>query len=106
MATTPKSRKVAELRRDPRVTLHYFDEKGPATVSLQGRARLVDDPKAKAAHWKADWNPFHPERERGALMIQVEPERIEVSSPAQGVPNDPGTWAAPVIEFKILKPKR
>lgn len=52
-ATNPKSRKVAELRRDPRVTLHYFDSRSPQLgyVTLLGRARLVDDPAEKQKRW-------------------------------------------------------
>ena len=99
MATHPGSRKVAELRRNPRVTLHYFDEKAAATVSLRGRATLVGEAGAKGGHWKGEWAPFYPDRDKGLILIQVVPDSLEVSSPGKGVPNDPATWAAPVVSF-------
>lgn len=99
MATNPKSRKAAELRRDPRVTLYYFDEKSAATLSLQGRAALVDDPAAKTLHWKDEWKPFFPDRDASLLLLRVQPERLEVSSPSHGLGNDPVTWAAPWIDL-------
>src|SRR2546421_10146880 len=47
-ATNPLSRKVSEIRRNPRVTLYYFDRESQAYVSVQGVARLVNDAKEKA----------------------------------------------------------
>jgi general stress protein 26 len=44
MATTPASRKVGEIRKDPRVTLSYFDANTMGYVTLLGRAALVADP--------------------------------------------------------------
>jgi general stress protein 26 len=51
-ATNPRSRKVDQLRADPRVALHYLDTDGPGYVTLNGVARLVEDPALKAGHWK------------------------------------------------------
>jgi general stress protein 26 len=100
IATNPKSRKVGELRRNPKVTLYYFDEKTSSYASLQGRAQLVDDPAAKEAHWKEQWKPFYKERGAGMLLLRIAPERIEVSSPAKGLVSDEATWAPPSVEFE------
>ena len=56
-ATNTRSRKVQELRRDPRVTLYYSDhETAIGYVSLAGRAVLVEDMqeilKRKRAYWE------------------------------------------------------
>ena len=100
-ATNPKSRKVAQIERDPRVTLYYFDTREPdkGYVTLFGRARLVNDKAEKAKRWKPGWEVFWPDRDAGYLLVEVTPERIEVSSPSQGVPQDPVTWAPATIEF-------
>jgi general stress protein 26 len=103
MATTPKSRKVGELRRNPKVTLYYFDEKTSSYVCLQGRAQLVDDPAAKAAHWKEQWKPFYKDRGAGLLLIRVQPEKLEVSSSASGMASDEATWAPPSVQFGLRK---
>src|SRR4051794_20931293 len=41
--TNPLSRKVAEIRRHPAVTLYYFDRENQAYVTIHGIARLVND---------------------------------------------------------------
>jgi len=99
IATNPKTRKVGELRRNPKVTLYYFDEKTSSYICLQGRAKLVDDPAAKAAHWKEQWKPFYKDRGAGLLLIRVQPERIEVSSSTHGMAPDEATWAPVSVEF-------
>lgn len=102
MATTPLSRKVDEIRRDPRVTLSYFDASSMAYVTLVGRASLVSDPAEKAKRWKEDWAKIYRDRNRGDdyLLIKVTPIRLEVSAESQGVKNDPKTWRPVSIEFK------
>ena len=37
------SRKVAEIHRNPRVTLYYFDRENEAYVTIKGVARLVNE---------------------------------------------------------------
>jgi general stress protein 26 len=100
-ATNPKSRKVAEIRRDPRVTLFYFDPQAPEQgyVTIAGRARLVDDPAEKERRWKEGFEAFWPDRGEGYLLVEVTPERLEISSASHGIANDAVTWAAPSIAF-------
>src|SRR3954463_15385609 len=71
--TNPLSRKVAEIRRNPRVTLYYFDRENQAYVTLHGLARLVSDPQEKLRHWKDEWKDFYPDRIKGYLLIEVRP---------------------------------
>jgi general stress protein 26 len=99
LATNPKSRKVQHIRRDPRVTLYYFDPADPGYVTLSGRARLVDDPAEKRRWWKPEFEKFWPDRDASYLLIEVTPERLEVSSTKHGVANDPATWASQAVEF-------
>jgi general stress protein 26 len=100
-ATNPKSRKVAQIERDPRVTLYYFDSSDPDAgyVTLFGRARLVNDEAEKARRWKKGWEAFWPNRDAGYLLVEVTPERLEVSSPKLGIASDPMTWAPASTTF-------
>lgn len=100
-ATNPATRKVAEVRRDPRVTLLYFDSKGPAYVTLLGRASAVDDTVEKAKRWKEEWTQFYRDRNRGAdyLLIRVVPSRLEIVSYPHGILNDPGNWRPRSLEL-------
>lgn len=100
-ATNPKSRKVAEIARDPRITLYYFDPQTPEQgyVTVVGRARLVDDPAEKQKRWKDGWEAFWPDRGASYLLVEVTPERIEIANPSRGITNDAVTWAAPAVRF-------
>lgn len=102
MATTPLTRKVAQIRRDPRVTLVYFDPNTMAYVTLLGRAALVTDAAEKARRWKDDWAKLYTDRNRGDdyLLIKVTPFRLEISADSQGISNDPKTWRPVIVEFK------
>jgi general stress protein 26 len=102
MATTPSTRKVAQIRRDPRVTLSYFDPNSMGYVTLLGTAALVSNPAEKAKRWKEDWAKLYTDKNRGDdyLLIKVTPIRLEVSVESQGITNDPKTWRPVVIDFK------
>lgn len=105
-ATNPKTRKVNQIRRDPRVTLYYFDAGALSYVTLLGRARLVNDPAEKTKHWKDSFKAFWPDRGEGYLLVEVTPERIEVVSPAQKIFNDPVTWLPPSVTFEPARRKQ
>jgi general stress protein 26 len=104
MATNASSRKVSEIRSDPRVTLSYFDSKTMSCVTLLGRATLVDDPAEKAKRWKDAWTKLYRDANRGDdyLLIRVTPTRLEVSAEAEGIKHDPKTWRATVVDFVPL----
>ena len=97
--TNPKSRKVAEIRRNHRVTLYYFDREGVAYVTISGIARLVNDPQEKARHWKDEWKTFYPDREQGYLLIAVTPLTLEVVSEKKGIVGDAVRWTPPAIRL-------
>lgn len=94
-ATNPRTRKVVEIARDPRVTLYYFSTRHGGYVTLRGRARLVNDPVEKERRWRAEWAAFYPDRERDYLLVAVTPERLEVVSPQHGIVGDSLTWRPP-----------
>lgn len=101
IATNPLTRKVEEIKRDPRVTLLYFDSAGPGYVTMLAKAELVSDPAEKARHWKDDWVAFYADKNRGAdfALIRCKPIRLELVSYAHGLLNDPKTWRPISIDF-------
>lgn len=101
VATNPLSRKVAELRRNSRVTLLFFNAAANEYVTVQGRARMVSDAATRAARWKAEWGPFYKKRYEGPdfLLIAVRPFRLEISSPRHGLMNDSTTWRPVVLDI-------
>lgn len=104
VATNPTTRKVADLARDPRATLQFFDASLPGYVTLVGTASPVADPEVKALHWKDDWGPFYKDKFRGAdfTLLKFVPKRLEVVSQAHGLVNDPKTWRPVSLEFPAI----
>ncbi|HXD33518.1 MAG TPA: pyridoxamine 5'-phosphate oxidase family protein [Pyrinomonadaceae bacterium] len=103
LATNPRSRKVAEIRRNPRVTLYYFDAASQGYVSIYGRARVVDDPKEKARHWKNEWKDFYPDRVKSYLLIAVTPEKMEIVIVKKDIVGNSTRWTPPSVTFKRNK---
>jgi general stress protein 26 len=83
------SRKAAEIRRAPRVTLAYQHESGDAYVALAGVAELVDDRTEMRSLWQAAWDALFPAGFADAHMIvvRVAVDRIEMH--ARGVTAEP-----------------
>ncbi len=106
MATNPLSRKVAQIREQPAVTLYYFNADMQAYVTLYGQGELVNDSQAKRKHWKEEWTAFYPDREKGYLLIKVIPERVEVVSEAHGIIGDLKTWTPPSINISTEAPEK
>jgi general stress protein 26 len=102
LATRPVTRKVAQIRKNPRVSLLWFDPARKGYVTLLGTATLVDDPAEKAKRWKPEWKEFYDDENRGAdyLLIRVKPTRLEILSPADGLGNDPRTWLPLSLEMR------
>ena len=94
IGTNPVTRKVAEIRKNSRVTLLYFDAKGLEYATVIGTADVVTDKNEKAKHWKAEWGAFYKEGAKGAdfVLIRVRPTRVEVVSPSHKLMNDPVNW--------------
>jgi general stress protein 26 len=99
LGTNPRSRKVAAIRRNPRVTLYYFDREAEAYVTILGIARLVNDKNEKAKRWKDEWKDFYPDRVRDYLLIEVTPEKLELVDVKKGIVGDPVTWKPPSVIF-------
>ena len=99
LATNPRSRKVAEIRRNVRVTLYYFDRESQAYVTLYGTARLVNDRAEKERRWKEDWKAFYPDRDKSYLLIKVTPDRLEIVDIKKGIVSGAPTWQPPSVGF-------
>lgn len=97
--TNPGTRKVKEIRRNHRVAIYYFDPAAQAYVTIQGSARLVDDPREKARRWKDEWKAFYPDRAKSYILIAVTPERLEVVNEKKGITGDPKSWQPPSVIF-------
>ena len=92
MATNTRSRKVEEIRKDPRVSLYYADHVKPTGyVAITGKAVLVDDMQEVLKRKRAYWDTSFPGL-KNLVLIKVIPERIDVINYKQGLTGDPVTW--------------
>jgi len=101
--TNSKSRKVQQIKEDPRVTLYYLDRDTSGYVMIYGTAQIVDDPKEKAKRWKKEWETFYPNRSEDYLLIKVSPGWMEVISYSRGIFANPITWEPPKVNFESRK---
>lgn len=100
VATNPRSRKVAEITRDSRVTLLYFDTARLAYVTVIGRASEVSGSE-KSAHYKKEWDGFFARSQPETYTLyRVIPSRIEVVSAQDGLTGDTATWRPEILELK------
>jgi general stress protein 26 len=101
IATNPLTRKVQDIRRNPRVTLVYFNQAGSEYVTVIGTAQIETDPVHKATRWKADWAGLYKDDNRGDdyLLLRVRPSRLEVSAAGRGLNNDGKTWRPLIVDL-------
>lgn len=99
LGTNPESRKVDQIKKNPKVTLYYLENDGLGYVVVHGIAQLVNAESEKEKRWKTEWKAFYPNKPNGYLLIKVSPESIEVLSNAHGVFGDPKTWQPPSVHF-------
>ena len=106
MASNPLTRKVTQIDRDPRTTLHYFDPAGSSFVTLVGLAEVIDDPHERELHWKEDWAPHYDNNptEENFRLILFRPSRLEIMSIEHGMMADPSSWRPVTIEFETADP--
>ncbi len=90
--TNTYSRKVGQIKNDPRATIFYVSPDMSGYVLIQGNANLVNDPEEKTRRWKKEWEQFYPGGRENYLLIRVEPLRFEVVSYPHGLTGDPVTW--------------
>ena len=97
--TNPNSRKVDQIKKDPKVTLYYLDSDGSGYVMIHGTAQIVIDQEEKEKRWKVEWEAFYPNKTEDYLLIKVSPEWLEVISYTRGIAGDPTTWEPPTVLF-------
>lgn len=98
--TNPTSRKVAQIKKNNKVTLYYRDKDDSGYVMIYGKAELVNSTKAKMKYWKDTWKSFYPNKKEYYLLIKVTPISMEIVSPPRNIVGSDITWEPPTIIFK------
>ena len=78
--TNGRSRKAADIRSAPKVTLLFQRDADDAYVALTGAARLLTEESEVRRRWKDAYAPFFPtEADRAnAAFLEVEARRLEL----------------------------
>jgi len=94
IGTNAQSRKVDEIRRNPRVSLLYFDAPRQHYVALTGSAAIVREREEKARRFKPEWKAFYKDGSAGEdyVLLKFTPMWLEIVAESLGMKNDPATW--------------
>ena len=103
LGTNPKSRKVNQIKNNPKVTLYYLDKNSSGYVVIHGNAHLINDQSEKDKRWKTEWDAFYSNRTDDYQLIKISPIRIEVISYTHDIIGDPITWEVPAVIFNSNK---
>jgi general stress protein 26 len=98
-ASSRKSRKIDELKNDPRVSVYFADHKNATGyVSINGKATNIDDKellkKMKRAYWESipDWQNIF-------VLVKVTPVTMDVVNYKKGVNGKYDDNRSPYITF-------
>jgi general stress protein 26 len=98
-ATSRTSRKIRELKNNPKVCVYYADHvNAKGYVSITGNAEVIDD-KALLLKMKRDYWSGIPGWENKFVLIKIVPKTLEVINYKHGLNNDPNTFRAPHIKL-------
>jgi general stress protein 26 len=98
-ATNTRSRKVREIRNDPRVCLYYADH-GQAVgyVAITGTAMLVDDMKEIKKRKRDYWDTSFPGL-KNLVLVKVVPEKLDILFYKHGILGDSVTWRTQSVDM-------
>lgn len=98
-ATSRSSRKVREIKNNPKVCVYYADHTvAKGYVNITGTAEVIDD-KDLLLKMKRDYWDGIPGWQNIFVIIRIVPKTIEVINYRHGLTNNPVTFRAPSIVY-------
>lgn len=98
-ATSRTSRKVKEIKSNPKVCVYYADHSSAkGYVSITGLAEVIDNKELLIKMKRDYWNGI-PNWETSFVLIKIVPKTMEVVNYKRGLSSDPNTFSAPKIVF-------
>jgi general stress protein 26 len=98
-ATSRTSRKVREIRNNPKVCVYWADHvSAKGYVSITGTAEVIDDKELLTKMKRDYWNGM-PNWQEIFVLIKIVPKTLDVINYKHGLNNDPNTFRAPSIVF-------
>lgn len=98
-ATSRNSRKVKEIKGNPKVFVYYADHiSAKGYVNISGNAEIIDNKELLVKMKRDYWNHI-PNWQSEFVLIKVTPKTMDVINYKHGLNNDPKTSRAPSIVF-------
>ena len=94
------TRKVAQIRAHPQVTLYFNNDETDSYASIMGTAVVHTDPTHPAAQRRfegEDVKSYWPDFPRDFVMLEIQPQWLEFIGPA--IANDERTWRPQAVVF-------
>jgi len=96
--TNTKSRKIQEIKKNPKLTVYYADIEGNGYVTVFGKAEIVSSNYEISRHWKEKWNNYFTDK-KDFVLIKIIPTSLEIISYLHGLNGDKETWQAVRYKF-------
>ena len=97
--TSRYSRKVREIKNNPKVAVYYADHKtAKGYVNISGSAEVIDN-KELLLKMKRDYWESIPNWQDNFVLIKIVPKTVEVINYRHHLTNDPKTFRAPWINL-------
>lgn len=86
VATGAGTRKTAEIKRDPRVTVLWSDFNKWHNFYLEGTAEVIEDPAIKTKMWHDNWSYYWPEGPTSPsyVLLKITPLRGKLFDNEEG----------------------
>ena len=98
-ATSRVSRKVNEIRNNPKVSVYFADHtSAKGYVTINGTAVIIDD-KELLIRMKRDYWEHIPNWQEIFVLVKITPKTMDVINYNRGVTGDPKTNRASVLVF-------
>lgn len=99
-ATARKSRKVREIKNNPKVCVYFADHiNAKGYVNINGTATVIDDKELLVRMKRDYWNGI-PGWQDIFVLIKIVPGSIETINYKHGLNNNPVTFKAPFISVQ------
>lgn len=98
-ATSRKSRKVNEIKNNPKVSVYFSDHSNArGYVNITGTAVIIDDKELLVKMKRAYWENIPNWKDR-FVLIKITPKKLDVINYSRGISGDPETNRSSSLVF-------
>eukprot|EP01121_Diplochlamys_sp_Union-15-3_P003359 TRINITY_DN13208_c0_g1_i1.p1 TRINITY_DN13208_c0_g1~~TRINITY_DN13208_c0_g1_i1.p1 ORF type:complete len:114 (-),score=6.08 TRINITY_DN13208_c0_g1_i1:49-390(-) len=100
IGTSDATRKVRQLKSQPKCSLCYYDNKNMGYVIFHCNCTLMTkDDTMRKKYWISNWEPFYSNGPLSTefILLEIVPDKIEVMAPHCGIADDPKGFKPAVL---------